>query len=583
MDEFNERWNICEKFENLVFFFGKCQVGKSPLINRLRGMEMEEDEKGKLVAKTRLEKTAKMGDEIKAETVLPEAYDLNDKITLLDTRGFLGEEIDIAEDVLSSLILQFHHKYATKVMIIYITEFENYSSLTKAYADMEILNKKCNKKDIPILFLTNKCKEYQIMQKKNFKNMKENYQSEDTHEDAKMITKEAQDLLIKKIRKLEKDTIGKIVKKFSEISKDMTLEQIIETLLRKEKGATGKEAEEVRIGLKEMQIIYLWDKAITEGRLLYYDPTLACSVERIIEKIEDLNNYRDPCDVNLEFNSKYYNSFIDSITTMANKYYWLVLAMRGRQRITNILKDVANTCEILASETSKLCKDIYVDVLEIDVSFRKMNFQPIDLLKINVKTEKVAIKRCDDEMRKYQEMISELDKDEPIIYETIIFYEHSCFLTNECRIYKKINVPKAMAKFIPGNEYTFNDETDKLCIKDGKLQGTFRAPRTGHRVANDILRYATFDIASMFYNETSVCKGTIELSAPMRDIPSNVQKIKECRIKMNLCEKQKNEYINNLFFNYEEVIDRLINNKEKEDEIQEKEKEKREKKKKIEK
>ncbi|KAH7816690.1 uncharacterized protein MONOS_8420 [Monocercomonoides exilis] len=438
-------------------------------------MKMKEDDKGKLVAKTHLEKTAAMGDGTIAKTVLPEAYDLNNKNTLLDTRGFLGEELDIAEDVLSTLILQFYHKYAKKVMVVYITEFENYSNLTKAHADLEILNKKCRTRDIPILFLANKCKEYQIMQKKIFKNMKENYQNEDTQDDAIRITKEAQDLLVENVRELKKVTIEKVVKRFSEVSSSMTLEQIIETLLRKEKGATGKEAEEARIGLNDLHIIHQWDKAIDEGRLLYYDPTLACSVERIIEKIEDLNNYRDPCDVNVEFNSKYYDIFIDSITAMANKYYWLALAMRGRQRIPNILNDIADACEGLAQEAHKSYSDTSTDLHKIEKTLEKLNIISIDSLETKIKNEKAIIEKCYEEIKKYQNDIKVLDKDEPVIYETIKFYEHSHFSSNVHRIYKKINVPNTTYKPNLGY-YTFNDENEKLCIKDGKLQGLFRAP-----------------------------------------------------------------------------------------------------------
>eukprot|EP00770_Monocercomonoides_exilis_P008475 MONOS_8433.1-p1 / transcript=MONOS_8433.1 / gene=MONOS_8433 / organism=Monocercomonoides_exilis_PA203 / gene_product=unspecified product / transcript_product=unspecified product / location=Mono_scaffold00317:50481-52685(+) / protein_length=735 / sequence_SO=supercontig / SO=protein_coding / is_pseudo=false len=540
-------------------------------------MEMEEDDDGKLVVKTSLEKTAAMGKGITSETVLPEAYKLNDEITLLDTRGFLGEELDVDKDVLSSLILQFYHKYAKKVMIVYITEFENYSNLTKAHADMEILNKKCRNKEIPILFLANKCQEKRIIKMKDRLQAKEESGSYDGRADAEGIIKEAQGKLIENIEKLKNATIIKIVKRFSEVSTSMTLEQIIETLLRKEKGATGKEAEEVRIGLKEMQIIYLWDKAIDEGRLLYYDPTLACSIERIIEKIEDLNNYRDPCDVNLEFNSDYYNSFIDSITTMANKYYWLVSAMRGRRRIPNFLKDVANTCEMLASETSKLYNSINRDVQKIDEAMDGMTYKPIESLKIEIERCRAAAQVYEDEMCKYQEMISELDRDDPVRFDTIEFFKNEGYSSNTVVIKQQIDVPNATAKFIPGNEYTYNDEKHKLCIKDGVIQGTFHAPRTWRYIGNIAYALAGLGVPMRFANKTSECKGIIELSAPMRDIPSNAQKIKEYRIIMKKFERDKSEKTRTVISRYEELISRMSGNVEIDSEKRKKKKERNEK------
>ncbi|KAH7822068.1 uncharacterized protein MONOS_2889 [Monocercomonoides exilis] len=571
MDEFSKRCAECELFENLVFFFGRSQVGKSTLINRLRGMVMEEDDKGDLVARTSLEKAASMGKGVCSETKIPKAYKLNGKLSLLDTRGFYGKELNVIEDVVSSLILQFYQRYAKKVMVVYLTEFANYQNLTNAHNDMGVLNKKCRNKNMPVLFLANKCKEKRIIIMKDRLQAKKESGSYDGRADAEEIIKEAQDLLNENIEKLKNATIEKIADRFSEVSTSMTPKQIMETLLDKAQNATGTELEEARIGLNEMQIIYLWDKAIAEGRMLHYDPTLACSVEQLTQKIEDSNNYRDPCDVNLEFFSKYYDRFIDSITTMANKFYWLALAMRGRQRIPNYLKDVVDACKVLTNENSKLYSDVSTQVQQIDEALGKMNFQPINMLMSIVKNERNAAKRCDEEIQRCQKNINKLDKDERVKYETVKFDVHENYSSNEYIIHKPINVPNTTVKFTSGNKHT---RAEKLCIEGGKLQGTFRAPNTFRHLGNIVYVMAGLGVPMMFANETSECKGKIELYAPMRDIPSNSQKILEFQLMKNQIEKEKKEIEKKADSHYDELCCKLRGNKKMDDEKHKKEKEK---------
>ncbi|KAH7814771.1 uncharacterized protein MONOS_18420 [Monocercomonoides exilis] len=101
LKEFYKRCCNCGSGKNMAIVLGRSQVGKSTMINKLRGVEMEEDDNGDLVVKTKVEDMAKMGKGIEPETIIPESYGLNEKVILLDTRGFLGSEVDVKEEVVT--------------------------------------------------------------------------------------------------------------------------------------------------------------------------------------------------------------------------------------------------------------------------------------------------------------------------------------------------------------------------------------------------------------------------------------------------------------------------------------------------
>ncbi|KAH7815828.1 uncharacterized protein MONOS_10264 [Monocercomonoides exilis] len=514
----------------MAIVLGRSQVGKSTMINKLRGVEMEEDDNGDLVVKTKVEDMAKMGKGIEPETIIPESYGLNEKVILLDTRGFLGSEVDVKEEVVSMLLLQFFQRNASKVMIAYISQYENYYNLTNAYDDMMFINQICKNKEFPVVFVANKCKELWLHKMK--------IQQKETSE----IIEKVQGSLIGKFTELEKTTVDKIEKKFPEIKAAQSLEQIIGILLQKAKGATGVQGEEIRRSLNQLQTLLVWKKAHANGRLIYYDPTLDGSEEPIKDEIKNLNNYKSPNDVNIDRCTPSYYWFMDSASSMASKLYWLVLAKRGRVQVPNMLQEIIEACKDFAKDSEKLYSEVSDDVEELEDKLRNITFESEESIETKIKNQENTIRQCNDDVVEYQKRINELDQPETVKFDTIEFCEFDNYASNEVVIERPINVPNATCFFTAGNKYTYNDkEEQEVCIKDGVLRGVFKAPKALRHALNVVGAVVGLGIPTAFLNDSSVCEGKIDLFAPKRDIPSNRQKIQEYQIKVKECENRKEE------------------------------------------
>ncbi|KAH7815811.1 uncharacterized protein MONOS_15245 [Monocercomonoides exilis] len=563
LNAFHDACAYCGSGKNMVIVLGRCHIGKSTLINKLRGMEMGEDSYGDLVVKSDLKKITKIGSGIIAKSIWPEAYDFDEEITLLDTEGFLGAELEVKEEVVYSLILQFFVKRASKVMVAYLSQYENYYNLTNACDDMVFINQICKNKEFPILFVANKCSDFWVHKMK--------IQQKDSLE----ITEKVQGSLIGKFNELEVATVEKVKKKFPEVKAAQSLEQIIGILLQKAKGATDVQGEEIRRSLNQLQTLLVWKKAHANGRLIYYDPTLDGSEEPIKKMIKNLDNYKSPYDVNLDRYTPSYYWFMDSASSMAKKLNWLVLAMRGRKQIPNILQKTINACLELAKRIKDSYSKVHVNVKELEDMLRSITFEFEESIVERMKNENETIERCNTDIIEYMRKINELDQSELVILDSIEFFEDDNYASNEVFIERPINVPNATCLFIPGNEYTFNDEEEqKLCIEDGILRGAFKAPKALRRIGNIIGAVMGLGIPTSFSNESSVCEGKIEIRAPMRDIPSNYQKIQEYQIKVKECENKIKECERNID-TFKRELDMIQKRNEKtEGEKKEKEKEK---------
>ncbi|KAH7819963.1 uncharacterized protein MONOS_16588 [Monocercomonoides exilis] len=513
----------------MAIVLGRSQVGKSTLINKLRGMKMEANDNGDLVVKTKLEKTAQMGSGVAAQTKIAEVYEWDKDILLLDTRGFLGGEVDVKEEIINSLILQFFQRNASKVMIVYISQYENYHNLTNAYDDMKCINEILKNKELPVVFVANKCNEFWL------------HKMQIQHKETSEIIEKVQGSLIGKFTVLEKTTVDKIEKKFPEIKAAQSLEQKIGILLQKAKGATGVQGEEIRRSLNQLQTLLVWKKAHANGRLIYYDPTLDGSEEPIKDEINNLDNYRSPNDVSLD-QCNSYHWFMEFASSMASKLYWLVLAMRGRKQIPDFQPQIFSACEDFAKDSEKLYSEVSDDVEELEDKLRNITFESEESIVTTIKNQENTIKQCNDDIVEYQKRINELDQPETVKFDTIEFCEFDNYASNEVVIERPINVPNATCFFTAGNKYTYNDkEEQEVCIKDGVLRGVFKAPKALRRALNVVGAVMGFGIPTAFLNDSSVCEGKIDLFAPKRDIPSNRQKIQEYQIKVKECENRKEE------------------------------------------
>eukprot|EP00770_Monocercomonoides_exilis_P015114 MONOS_15060.1-p1 / transcript=MONOS_15060.1 / gene=MONOS_15060 / organism=Monocercomonoides_exilis_PA203 / gene_product=unspecified product / transcript_product=unspecified product / location=Mono_scaffold01136:397-2326(-) / protein_length=540 / sequence_SO=supercontig / SO=protein_coding / is_pseudo=false len=504
LGQFFKRCEKCRLGKYLVIILGMSQAGKSTLINRLREMEVEEDKTGKIVVTNRIEEMAEMGNGTGPTTKTPRTYELTGELTLLDTRGIYEHEFEDEDEFVNILIMQHFLRHADKAMVLYLTQFENYCSLTHAYKDM----------DLPTIFVANKCNERTIL------SMKRDFNKDNTNDrksDSEILTYEIQELLALRFNEMKNFTVESIKMKYLDVSDAKSLEQIIGILVRKAKWETRSERVEIEITLNQLQTLLIWEKALDEGRLLYYDPSLSFSVDRIKSIIGKMDNYGSTNYVEHVFCAPAYYQFIVSLSSVASKLYWIVLAMRGRKQIPNNLKEILSACDVqsisMNDPFSKMLKD-GKDLEEI----QRMILEFEESCKAKIDAEEDNIIRCEDEILNCKKMIHELDQADLVNYEIVEFCEYSNSTWNEVFIERPVNVPNTTFRFIPGNEYTFNDkEKQKLRIKDGSLRGAFKSssPASAPPLIGLSLIQAAFLKAfpRAPLSQSSVCEGKIELLA----------------------------------------------------------------------
>ncbi|KAH7824220.1 uncharacterized protein MONOS_13033 [Monocercomonoides exilis] len=414
-----------------------------------------------------LVKGPKIGNGIRSETQFAECFQLNGS-TLLDTRGFVGSNIDIEGDILGTLILEANKRKAKKVMVMYISEIDNYCNLSKMTQDTEFINKICVDIDLPIIFIANKCTLRWAVRK-----------DESGQLGDKMIEK-IQEHLRQDFKKLYEDQLKDIRQKIFKNSDILTEMEMIEALEKNVIDVEELEKENMENSLIQLKALHVLKKALENQRLLYYDPLDFYSVERIKSMVNDENYYIQPNRVPLGGSTSESKDFLSTISEMALILMLLVNAMTARRRVPAVLQEVSNSCGDFAFALNKAYSIINEKMKKLENTLSKITIDTELGDNENRKGKEENIDPYEQLKEEYKSEIAKLDSKELVKYESINFHEHENYFSNEARIEKKIEVPGTEFKFIPGNKFTFSDEkTQKSGIEDGVFRAVYKAPSSG--------------------------------------------------------------------------------------------------------
>ncbi|KAH7823687.1 uncharacterized protein MONOS_5585 [Monocercomonoides exilis] len=563
MKDFNEQFNKYESIKHLAILLGKSQTGKSTMIAALLGIPLKETREGKIVKVSELSIGPKIGNGRVAQTQLPTAYKLDDRVCLLDTRGFHGCNIDIETDILSTLILEVNLRKCSNVSVLYLTEFGNYFDFSKLEADMLLVNDICEDMNLPVLFVANKCKEplkYEL---------KANKEPEETQ-----IT-EIEKSLHGQFMEMYKEQMYEIQNKYF---KELNLsdpsaqsdEKTLKVIHEKIETATGLEQANLEKCLKQLKILTILRKALEEGRFIFNDPVNSFSVDRLRGILRDERYFVHSNRLSLGRCTPESSMFLNSVSEMAIKLSWLVEAMIGRMHFPKNLASTKEACEsfirMLEQDSSKLSGN----EMKLYDDLRKLDVESPELVETRIENEENSIKEIEKLIKDNNDLISSLDTDESVLYEKYHFEKKDGFFSSEIVVEKPVKVPGSMFKFIPENELTHADE-DKLKpkIENGWFRGAFKAEKGIKKIIEPsvslITQLLTFNpiISAIGSIGTKVvghalnyfmpdracaCEGTIEFYAQSGDIPSNKQKIEQYRIKIFEMVKQAEKVRKNIDF-----------------------------------
>ncbi|KAH7823539.1 uncharacterized protein MONOS_11631 [Monocercomonoides exilis] len=324
-------------------------------------------------------------------------------------------------------------------------------------------------------------------------------------------------------------------------------EKTIRILIEKANASTGLEKSNLVKCLNQLKILVVLKKALEEGRFIFNDPVNSYSVDRLKKILHDEQYYVHSNRLSLGRCTPKSFMFLNWTSEMAIKLSWLVEAMIGRMHFPKNLASTKEACEsfirMLEQDSCKLSSD----ETKLFDELRKLDVESPELVDSRIKNEERTIKNNREMINFSEKLIASLDTDDLVLYDKYHFDKKNDFFSNEIEIEKPINIPNSTFKFTPANEYTHADE-DKLKprIESGLFRGAFKAESKIHKMASSGLSYATTLIPSekikivagavvfgltspllklLVPNKTCVCEGTIEFSAPSRDLPTNAQKI----------------------------------------------------------
>ncbi|KAH7819282.1 putative 50S ribosome-binding GTPase [Monocercomonoides exilis] len=526
LNGFNSSFEECSRNERLVIVVGKSCTGKSTLINALLGVKLEENEDGKMMKINELVKGPKIGNGIRSETQFAECFQLNGS-TLLDPRGFVGSNIDIEGDILSALIMEANKRKAKKVMVIYLSEFDNYCNLSKMKDDAKFINKICDDIDLPIIFIANKCTLRWAVRK------------DESGQLGDVMIEKIQNRLHKDFKKLYEDQLKDIRQKIFKNSDILTVMEMIGALEKNVIDAEVLKKANMEECLIQLKALYVLKSALDGGRLLYYDPLDFYSVERIKSMVHDENYFVQPNRVTLGGSTSESRDFLTTVSEIALVLGQLVTAMEGRRRVPAFLREVSNACGDFSFNCNQLLSAPNERMKKLENTLSKITIDT-ELSSNEIrKGEEANIDPYQKLKEEYELEIALLDSDEPVKYDSIEFYEHENYLMNERRIRREIEVPHTTYKFIPRNEYTFSDEgAQREGIEDGVFRAVYRAPDKFTVGQQLFFTLTTLGVLYAFDNPRSECCGEVEFYAPSRDIPKNQEKMRRLRAKVQQLDEQ---------------------------------------------
>eukprot|EP00770_Monocercomonoides_exilis_P009482 MONOS_9437.1-p1 / transcript=MONOS_9437.1 / gene=MONOS_9437 / organism=Monocercomonoides_exilis_PA203 / gene_product=unspecified product / transcript_product=unspecified product / location=Mono_scaffold00390:17814-20036(+) / protein_length=741 / sequence_SO=supercontig / SO=protein_coding / is_pseudo=false len=537
---YNDQFNSYGSNKHLTIILGKCSTGKSTMIDALLGTELRETWDGKIVKVNESSEGPKIGNGRIAETQLPKVYKLDERVCLLDTRGFHGTNIDDETDILNTLILEANLRKCSKVSVLYLSEFSNYCNLSRLEEDMLLVNDICEDMNLPVLFVANKCKEPL------------KYELKASKESEEIQIKQIEKFLHEQFMEMYKGQMDEIKNKyFKQInlsdSNALSDEKIIGILIEKANDSTGLEKSNLVKCLSQVKILYMLKKALEEGRFIFNDPVNSYSVDRLRGILHDEQYYVYSNRLSLGRCTPKSFMFLNWTSEMAIKLSWLVEAMIGRIQFPKNYELIIEACEyfirMLEQDSCKLSSD----ETKLFDELRKLDVESPELVDSRIQNEENSISNNQEMINFSEKLIASLDTDEPVLYEKYHFAKKNGFFSNEIVIEKPVNIPNSTFEFIPANKHTKpDDERLKPGIESGWLRGAFKAESKIHKIASNGLSFATklihskkvkkfagavvFGLTSpllklLVPNKTCVCEGAIEFSAPSRDLPTNAQKI----------------------------------------------------------
>eukprot|EP00770_Monocercomonoides_exilis_P015705 MONOS_15655.1-p1 / transcript=MONOS_15655.1 / gene=MONOS_15655 / organism=Monocercomonoides_exilis_PA203 / gene_product=unspecified product / transcript_product=unspecified product / location=Mono_scaffold01300:159-1879(+) / protein_length=544 / sequence_SO=supercontig / SO=protein_coding / is_pseudo=false len=480
---FNGKYEGCARNERLVIVVGKSGAGKSTLINAVLGAKMEENGEGKVVKVGGAGRGPRIGDGIVSETQFAECFEL-DGATVLDTKGFVGSNIDAEGDIVSVLVMEANRRKAKNVMVVYVSEYENLCNVSKMREDAEFISKICEDGELPVVFVANKCKLRWAMKEKSSGQLGD------------VLIEKVQARLHEDLGKLYREQMREIRGKFfgeekgeGEGSGEGVSEKEMMAVLEKsrveEEGLVRKA--DIEKCLRQVKTLCVLKRAAEGGRLLYYDPVDFYSVERIKSMVHDANYFVGAERVWLGGSTAESEEFVGGVSGIAGALRLLVGAMRGRRGVPRCLKEVVGVCGDFECKCCGGYGVVSESMRDVEATLKKIRIGREGRGREggrDGKEEREGKEEGEGEMDAYERLkeqyeaeIGRLDSEEVVKYETMSFRKHSNRLQNQKRFEKRIEVANTTFKFIAGNSYTYSDEKEQRSgIEGGVFRAVYKAP-----------------------------------------------------------------------------------------------------------